>query len=136
MPARVVIALAVVFCVVATGGAWIQSGSEAVAAHGPHALGSDWPAEFGVVAAHQHPIVEHPHAQDGSNRITPDSFAAAGLRRVGTTTLVALSLAAAMVAMVALWFYAPLTAVRGPPRVAARILSARAILARLCIARC
>ncbi|MCB0949921.1 MAG: hypothetical protein K0U84_22320 [Actinomycetia bacterium] len=135
MPARAVIALAVVFCVVVTGGQWTQSGSEAATAHGPHALASDWPAELGAVIAHQHPIVEHPHAQNASNRVAPDSFAAAGLRRVSTTALVALGVAMALMALVALWFYVPPTAVRGPPRVAALILSNRAILTRLCIAR-
>ena len=136
MPARVVIALAVVFCVVATGGQWAQSGSEVAAPHGPHALDAGWNGEFAAVIDHQHPVVEHPHAQDASNHVAPDSFAAAAMpRRASTTALAALGLAVAMLALVALWSYLPPTAVRGPPRLAALILSNRALLTRLCIAR-
>ncbi len=136
MPARVVIALAVAVCVVATGGYWAQSGTEAAAAHGPHALDRGWPAEFGAAIEHQHPIVSHPHAQDTSNPLAAESFAAApALHRANTTALVGLGLALAVLALGTWWFYLPPTAVRGPPRVAALILSNRAILTRLCIAR-
>ena len=136
MPARVVIALAVVVCVLATGGYWAHPGAEVAAAHGPHALDSGWPAEFGAAVEHQHPIVEHPHAQDASNLVVADSFAAApALRRATTTALVGSGLAVAVLALATWWFYVPPAAVRGPPRVAALVLSNRAILTRLCIAR-
>ncbi len=136
MPVRVVVALAVAVCVVATGGYWAQSGAEVAAAHGPHALDSGWPAGFGAAVEHQHPIVEHPHAQDASNLLVADSFAAApALHRANTTALVGLGLAVAVLALATWWFYAPPAAVRGPPRVSALVLSNRAILTRLCIAR-
>ncbi len=139
-----VVALAVVVCVLATGGYWAQSGAEAAAAHGPHvldthgphALDSGWPAGFGAAVEHEHPVVEHPHAQDASNLLVADSFAAApALRQANTSALVGLGLAVAVLALATWWFYVPPAAVRGPPRVAALVLSNRTILTRLCIAR-
>lgn len=136
MPARIVIALAVVSCVVAGGGYWTWSGAEVAMEHGPHALDAGWSGEFAAVIDHEHPVVEHPHAQQAPDRVAPDSFLAAGLRRASTTALFALSVVVALVGLVSLWFYVPPTAVRGPPRVAALLLSNRDLLTRLCISRC
>lgn len=134
-PVRAVIALALVFWMLAAGGLWDQSHADIAPAHAPHALGSDWPAEFGAVADHEHPIVSHPHAVDGSNTAEPEGVGAAVLRRA-STGLVALGLVVVALMVAPLWCQLRRLSVRGPPRVGGLVFSDRAILTRLCIARC
>ena len=133
-PVRAVIALAVVFWLAAAGGLWDQSRADVAPAHAPHALGSDWSAEFGALADHQHPVVSHPHAQDGSNTAAPESVGAAVMRRA-STGVAALGLFVIALMLAPLWCQMRRAAVRGPPRVDVPVFSGRAILTRLCIAR-
>lgn len=133
-PARALIALAVVFWLAAAGGLWDQSRTDIGPAHGPHALGSDWPAEVGSLADHEHPVVSHPHAQDGSNTAAPENAGAAVMRRA-STGLAALGLVVVALIVAPLWCQQRRVSVRGPPRGGALLFSDRAILTRLCIAR-
>lgn len=133
-PARAVIALAVVFWLVAAGGLGDPSRVDTAPPHGPHALSSDWPAEVGPLADHEHPIVSHPHAVDGSNAAAPENAGAAVMRRA-STGLAALGLVVVALIVAPLWCQQRRVSVRGPPRVGALLFSDRAILTRLCIAR-
>ncbi len=134
IPARAVIALAVALLLLATGGLWDRFRDGAAPVHGPHALSSEWAAELGATADHEHPIITHPHAQHASNHVAPDSFATAVMRRAATAP-VTLGLLVVALGLAPLWFQRLQVAARGPPRAAALVVSNRAILTRFCVAR-
>lgn len=133
-PVRALIALAVVFWLAVAGGLWDQSRAEIAPAHAPHALSTHWPAEVGAPTDHEHPIVAHPHAQDGSGPAAPETVGAAVLRRA-STGLVAFGLVVVASMVAPLWCQPWRAAVRGPPRGSAQPFAHRNILTRLCIAR-
>lgn len=135
MSASAAIALAVAFLLLATGALWDQIRDGITPAHAPHAHATVWAPEFGVTAEHEHPIIAHPHAQEASKHVTPDSFATAAMRRAGTA-LVALGLLIVALGLAWLWLQRLPVAARGPPRPSPLVLSNRDMLARLCIARC
>ena len=111
------VALAVAFWVSVVGAEWALSGDNVPSAHGAHALATAPHTEFAVVT-------EHPHLQDESTPVAPDTFAHAVLPRA-TTVLAALGLIAATATLAASWRQAALAAARGPPRPLAGVLTGR-----------
>jgi hypothetical protein len=77
--------------------------------------------------------VDHPHISQGGLAPLPESLAEAVLPR-GTVTLIALALFSALAVLPAIWRYAPLMPIRGPPRPPIA-QTGRDVLVRLCIAR-
>nr|WP_218621210.1 hypothetical protein [Mycolicibacterium hippocampi] len=114
------------FWIVIVAAEWALPGIEAAPAHGPHPLAS----AVGAPVAVQ---LDHPHISQGGIAPSPESFAEAVLPR-GTVTLIALALVSALAVLPALWRYAPLTPIRGPPR-SPVVQTGRDVLVRLCIAR-
>ncbi|WP_233213461.1 hypothetical protein [Mycobacterium hubeiense] len=121
------LALAVVFWVLLIGSEAALPWSDGPDDHGPHAVMTAVAGEFAVV-------MDHPHFQQASTTVSPDTFAAAVVPRVATV-LVALGL---VVAVAAAWLYRGhgiWATVRGPPRGLGPVASGRQLLARFCISR-
>lgn len=95
--------------------------------HGPHALVAGPQGDFSAPA-------DHPHVSNNSTPLVPDTFTDAMAPRA-ITTLVALSLVAALSTVALFWRQGLLRIIRGPPRQLAVPQSGRVILTRLCIAR-
>jgi hypothetical protein len=123
---RAVVAALLAFWIVIVAAEWALPGIEAAPAHGPHPLAS-------AVGAPVTVQLDHPHISQGGIAPSPESFAEAVLPR-GTVTLIALALVSALAVLPALWRYAPLTPIRGPPR-SPVAQTGRDVLVRLCIAR-
>ncbi|HEY9266151.1 hypothetical protein QQA43_31285 (plasmid) [Mycolicibacterium vanbaalenii] len=123
---RAVIVALLAFCTVIVAAEWALPGIEAAPAHGPHTLAS----AVGAPVAVQ---LDHPHISQGGIAPSPESLAEA-VRPRGTVTLIALALVSALAVLPALWRYAPLTPIRGPPR-SPVAQTGRDVLVRLCIAR-
>lgn len=124
LPAIAVLALAIWIAI--AGLQWAAPTSEDVSHHGPHALS----------AAYTDPAVATPHSHlsDASSVLAPSVVAEAVLPRV-FTALAALGVVLALAAMLPLWRQGFPSAVRGPPRESAHLMSGRVLLTRLCIAR-
>lgn len=123
---RAVVAALLAIWIVIVAAEWALPGIEAEPAHGPHALAS----AVGAPVAVQ---LDHPHISQGGIAPSPESFAEAVLPR-GAVTLIALALVSALAVLPALWRYALLTPIRGPPR-SPVAQTGRDVLVRLCIAR-
>ena len=123
---RAVVAVFLAFWTILVAAEWALPGTEAAPAHGPHPLASAVGAPVAVQLDHQHISL-------GGIAPSPESFAEAVLRR-GTVTLIALALVSALAVLPALWRYAPLAPIRGPPR-SPVAQTGRVVLVRLCIAR-
>lgn len=124
---RAVAAALLAFWTFIAAAEWALPGTDAVPAHGPHPLSA---SALGAPTTLQ---LDHPHISQGGLVPAPESFAEAVLPR-GTVTLIALISIGALVMLPAIWRFAPLTPIRGPPR-APLAQTGRALLARLCIAR-
>ncbi|MCP9276344.1 putative copper homeostasis (lipo)protein LpqS [Mycolicibacterium arenosum] len=123
---RAVVAVFLAFWTIIVAAEWALPGTEAAPAHGPHPLAS----AVGAPVAVQ---LDHPHISQGGSAPSPESFAEAVLPR-GTITLIALAMVSALAVLPALWRYAPLAPIRGPPR-SPVAQTGRHVLVRLCIAR-
>jgi hypothetical protein len=113
--------------VLLVGSGWKLTEGDTAAHHGAHALSS---TIFDDVAS----VVEHPHAQDGSTPVTPDTFAEAALPRAATL-LMAVGLVAVVGAAFAWWAAGALLVIRGPPKWSGHLVAGQQLLLRLCIAR-
>jgi hypothetical protein len=122
----VVIALALVLVALVVDLNWTGGGA-AEPSHGSHTLAAGPIGDFAVV-------VEHPHFENGSTPMAPDTIADAVLPRA-TVALVALALIAAIAVAFPLWRQASSAVIRGPPRRLTTSLSGRVLLTRMCIAR-
>ncbi|MDX1884461.1 hypothetical protein [Mycolicibacterium sp. 120270] len=121
-----VVAVLVAFVVLISATGWKLAEQEHPAHHGPHALTSSISSDFPVV-------VEHPHVQDGSVTVTPDTFAEAALPRT-VTLLAAIGLVAVIGAAFSSWVTGSHAVIRGPPRRGGSV-AGQQLLLRLCIAR-
>lgn len=121
-----VVAVSVAFVVLISATGWKLTEHEHPAHHGPHVLTS---SIFTDSAA----VIEHPHVQDGSVPITPDTFAEAPLPRTATL-LVAIGLVAVIGAAFSWWATGAPAVIRGPPRRGGSV-AGQQLLLRLCIAR-
>lgn len=121
---RVVVAAFLAFWTIIVAADWTPPGTDAAPAHEPHTLASALGAPMSV---------EHPHVSQGGIAPSPESLAEAVLPR-GTPTLIALALVGALAVLPAIWRYAPLMPIRGPPR-SPNTHTGRDVLVRLCIAR-
>lgn len=122
--AAVAVLVAVVVLLPAIG--WKLGEHEHPAHHGPHALASSIFTDFAAV-------VEHPHVQDGSVTLAPDTFAEAALPRT-VTLLAAIGLVAVIAAAFSSWATGAHGVIRGPPRRGGSV-AGQQLLLRLCIAR-
>jgi hypothetical protein len=122
-----VIALLVAFVVFVIGAGWKLTENQTPAHHGHHALPSSISSGFAAV-------VEHPHAQDGSAPMAPDTFVEAALPRT-VTLLVAVGLVAVIGAAFSWWATGASVGIRGPPRWAGHVVAGQQVLLRLCTAR-
>jgi lipoprotein LpqS len=122
------IALGVAILVFVISAEWTLPWSDSPAVYAPHALAAAPSAELAIVA-------DHPHMQDGSKPIPPDTLTAMVAPRV-TTVLIAMGLIAVVTMLAFSWGSASLAPVRGPPRALAGVLAGQQILTRFCIARC
>ncbi|MDG5486448.1 putative copper homeostasis (lipo)protein LpqS [Mycolicibacterium gadium] len=114
------------FVVLISALGWTPIEHEHPAHHGPHALASSFSTDFPAV-------MEHPHVQDGSVSVTPDTIAEAALPRT-VTLLAAIGLVAVIGAAVSAWATRVSAVVRGPPRRGGSV-AGQQLLLRLCIAR-
>ncbi len=122
-----VIALMVVLVVLVAGTGWKLTEHNAPAHHGPHALSSSIFSDFAAV-------VEHPHMEDGSTSMAPDTFAEAALPRT-VTLLVAIGLVAVIGVAWSWWTARASAVIRGPPRRGSYVVAGQQLLLRLCTAR-
>jgi hypothetical protein len=121
------IALAVVYWVLLVVAEAALPWSEGPDDHAPHTVAAAVVDEFAGV-------MDHPHLQDGSTDVAPDTFATAVLPRIAPI-LAAVGLA---IAVVAGWLYGGhgvWAMMRGPPRALTSVVSGRQLLVRFCIAR-
>jgi hypothetical protein len=116
----------VAFVMLVSGTGWKLTEHEHPARHGPHALTSSIYTDFAAV-------VEHPHVQDGSVPIAPDTVADAALPRA-VTLLAAIGLIAVIGFAFSSWATGASAVIRGPPRPGCSVAGQRLLL-RLCIAR-
>lgn len=121
-----VVAVLIAFVVLIAANGWQLMEHDHPAHHGPHALASNISTDFAAV-------VEHPHVQDGSVSVVPNTFADAALPRT-VTALAAVGLVAVIGAAFSSWVKGAPAAIRGPPRPDASI-AGQQLLLRLCIAR-
>lgn len=126
-PRYAVIALVVAVVVLVVGTGWKLIEPHTPEHHGPHALSSSIFSEFAGV-------VEHPHAQDGSAPMAPDTFVGAALPRA-VTLLLAVGLVAVIGAAFSWWATGASAVIRGPPRWRGHVVAGQQMLLRLCTAR-
>nr|WP_313777336.1 hypothetical protein [Mycobacterium sp.] len=124
---RAVGAAFLAFWTIIVGAEWALLGTETAPVHGPHPLASS------AVDAPVSVPLDHPHISQGGLAPLPESLAEAVLPR-STVTLITLALVSALAMLPAIWRYAPLMPIRGPPR-SPIAQTGRDVLVRLCIAR-
>lgn len=122
-----VAAALVAFLVLVAGAGWKLAEHDHPAHHGPHALSSSIFSDFAAVVA-------HPHVQDGSVPVSPDTFAEVALPRT-VTLLMAIGLAAVIGGAFLHRVTGASAVIRGPPRWGGYVVAGQQLLLRLCIAR-
>jgi hypothetical protein len=126
-PLQSALALAVALWVLLISGEVALSWSDRPDDHPPHAVVTSVVDEFAA-------IMDHPHLQAARTALSPDNFAMAVAPRVATT-LVALGLAVAAVALGTYCGHWVWATIRGPPPEVPIATPGRQLLARFCIAR-
>ena len=120
-------ALSIVICVAAMGGAWAHDKDGGPPPHQAHSAAA---SPYGGSDAD----AEHPHVSEGClvGKVIPHAV----LPRLTTAfVLMALGLAAWIGFAAALWRPTAEAAVRGPPRAVANVMAGQAVLTHFCIAR-
>ncbi|QIV79728.1 hypothetical protein EXE63_01550 (plasmid) [Mycolicibacterium frederiksbergense] len=125
---RACVALVLALWVGVVGAQWAWSAAGDATAHGSHATVDGAHGEFAVP-------LDHPHLEDSSAPVLPDTFAEAVLSRAAFP-LVAIGLAAVLAGAAMASWPGVWAAVRGPPRPHPWIVPGQQLLIRLCIARC